>query len=90
MTGLFFANFTAIGGILILGDIQMVNIWASFTLFGFLLGGGFCYLIRASSVSTCKAVCQEMINEKEEINNYEPDETRVGKERLIDKEDKFA
>lgn len=62
MGGLFFANFTGLGCTLILGNIHEINVWQGFTLFGFLLGAGACYLLRAGSVSTCKAICEELVN----------------------------
>ncbi|KRX02294.1 hypothetical protein PPERSA_09911 [Pseudocohnilembus persalinus] len=56
MTAVFFANFSIFGGCLILSNVQLLSIWQGFTLLGFLIGGGHCYLLRSGSVSTCRAV----------------------------------
>jgi len=52
-----------------------------------MVGAGTCYLLRAGSVSTCKAVVDEMMAEKNSYADYTDE--HGAKERLMDKEDKF-
>lgn len=63
--GIFLANIVFVGVFVILYKITPVNLWSSFTIYGFIFGGALAYFLRGSTIFGIKEVSNEVNQEFE-------------------------
>ena len=48
---------------LVLSHITELKLWSGFTLFGFMIGGSFCYFLRGGTIKIAREVASEIHSE---------------------------